>query len=58
MAGTPFVAPGGAIVPIAAATLIAALLWTLAWSELLAALGLVAVSALVFAVVARRSTAR
>ncbi len=54
MAGPPFVAPGGAIVPIAAATLIAALLWTLAWSELVAAIGLVAVSATGYWLLARR----
>ena len=54
MAGPPFVAPGGAVVPIAAAALIAALLWTLAWSELVAAIGLVAVSAAGYGILARR----
>lgn len=58
MAGAPFRAPGGPIVPIAAAALIAALLWTLAWSELAAALGLVAVSGAGYALLDRRRRGR
>lgn len=45
MAGPPFVAPGGALVPIAAAAIIVALLSTLDWGELAAGAGLAAIGA-------------
>lgn len=54
MAGEPFRAPGGALVPLAAAALIVALLSTLAWAETAAAIGLVAVSAAIYALIDRR----
>ena len=54
MAGVPFVAPGGVFVPLIAVALITALLWTLAWGELAAALVLVAVSAAGYWLLARR----
>ena len=48
-AGPPFLAPGGAVVPIVASGLILWLLSTLAWQELAATMGLVAASAGVYA---------
>ena len=51
-AGTPFRAPGGAIVPVAAAALIALLLCHLSRDDLLAALVPVAVSGIAYAVLA------
>ncbi|CAN5385100.1 APC family permease [soil metagenome] len=50
MAGTPFRAPGGVVVPVAAAAIIVWMLTTLAWSEMAAAFGLVAVSAILYGV--------
>lgn len=57
MAGPPFVVPGGAIAPVLATLLIAALLWTLAWQELAAALGLVGLSAVGYALLERHRRA-
>jgi amino acid transporter len=54
MAGEPFRVPGGAIVPLAAAALIVALLATLAWAEVAAALALVTVSGGVYAALDHR----
>lgn len=54
MAGPPFVAPGGPVVPLAASALIVGLLWTLAWRELLAAAVVAGISAVVYAVIERR----
>lgn len=48
-AGLPFVAPGGALVPVAAAAIIVWLLSTLAWRELAAGGVFVGVTALIFA---------
>lgn len=48
-AGTPFVAPGGALVPIAAAAIIVWLLSTLAWRELIAGGAFVLVTAAIYA---------
>lgn len=58
MAGPPFVVPGGALIPLAAATLIAALLWTLTWGELASTLALVAISGVGYWLLARRQAAR
>jgi amino acid transporter len=49
MHGAPFVAPGGALVPMAAAAIILWMLSTLTWRELAGAAGLVIVSAAVYA---------
>lgn len=54
MAGPPFVAPGGPVVPLAASALIVGLLWTLAWRELLAAAVVAGISAVVYTVIERR----
>lgn len=54
MAGPPFVAPGGPIVPLAASALILALLWTLSWRELMASIVAVAVSATIYFCLERR----
>ena len=57
--GTPFVAPGGTLVPLAASAIIVWMLSTLTWLELASALGLVTVAAVVYAVreaVAPRAT--
>jgi APA family basic amino acid/polyamine antiporter len=48
-AGSPFRAPGGSFVPLAASAIILWLLSTLAWAELAAALSLVAASGVVYA---------
>ncbi|RYG57652.1 MAG: APC family permease [Alphaproteobacteria bacterium] len=48
MAGPPFIAPGGPIVPLAASALILVLLWTLSWRELMASMVAVAVSATIY----------
>lgn len=48
-AGTPFVAPGGALVPIAAAGIIGWLLSTLAWRELIAGATFISVTAVIYA---------
>lgn len=48
-AGAPFVAPGGPVVPLAAAGIIVWLLSTLAWRELVAGGAFVAVTAAIFA---------
>lgn len=48
-AGTPFRAPGGPWVPLAASGLILWLLSTLAWTELAAAISLVVVSGVAYA---------
>lgn len=48
-AGEPFVAPGGALVPIGAASIIVWLLSTLTWRELIASGAFVAVTAAIFA---------
>ena len=53
-AGEPFVAPGGAVVPMAAAGIIVWLLSTLALRELLAGAAFVAVTAAIYAVQAYR----
>ena len=53
-AGTPFVAPGGMAVPLAAAGIIVWLMSTLERNELVATLGFVAVSALVYGLRSRR----
>jgi len=47
---TPFLAPGGALVPLLASAIIVWMLSTLAWKELFSALALVAISAIVYAV--------
>jgi basic amino acid/polyamine antiporter, APA family len=47
-AGVPFVAPGGPVVPLAAAVMIVWLLTTLAWLELVATAGFVAIAALIY----------
>jgi APA family basic amino acid/polyamine antiporter len=47
-AGTPFVAPGGPVVPVAAAVLILWLLSTLAMREMIATAAFVAISALIY----------
>jgi len=49
-AGAPFVAPGGPLVPLAAAGIIVWLLSTLAWRELIAGAAFVAVTAAIYAV--------
>jgi amino acid transporter len=48
--GRPFVAPGGALVPLAASAIIIWMLSTLTWLELASALGLVFVAAIVYGV--------
>ena len=48
--GTPFVAPGGVVVPLAASAIILWMLSTLTWMEMASALGLVIVAATVYAV--------
>jgi hypothetical protein len=48
MASTPFVAPGGALVPLAASAIIVWMLSTLAAGELAAAASLVAVSGIAY----------
>jgi amino acid transporter len=48
--GTPFVAPGGTLVPLAASAIIIWMLSTLTWLELASALGLVFVAAIVYGV--------
>ena len=48
-AGTPFIAPGGALVPVAAAAIILWLLSTLAWKELLAGGLFVLATAVIYA---------
>ncbi|CAN5188150.1 APC family permease [soil metagenome] len=50
MAGEPFRAPGGAVVPLLAAAIIVWMLCTLEWRELVAAAVLVAVAGLVYGV--------
>lgn len=52
-AGPPFVAPGGAFPPLAAAAIIVWLLSTLAWRELAAVSAFVAVAAIAYAAAAR-----
>ncbi|MDI1363767.1 MAG: APC family permease [bacterium] len=54
-AGTPFVAPGGAFAPLAAAAIIVWLLSTLAWRELAAVTAFVAVAATVYVALGRGS---
>jgi APA family basic amino acid/polyamine antiporter len=54
MDGPPFRAPGGPLVPLAAAGLIIALMWTLTWAELAATLSLATLSALGYAVLGWR----
>jgi APA family basic amino acid/polyamine antiporter len=54
--GTPFVAPGGAVVPLAASAIIVWLLSTLAWNELVATLVFVLVATIIYALVHRRPT--
>ena len=49
-AGAPFVAPGGALVPIAAVGIIIWLLSSLAWRELIAGSAIVLVTAAIYAV--------
>jgi len=56
--GPPFRAPGGALVPIAAAAIILWLLSTLSWAELSAAMSLVAVSGATYALQERRRRQR
>jgi amino acid transporter len=56
--GTPFVAPGGAVVPLAASAIIVWLLSTLARNELVATLVFVAVAAVVYAIVHRPARTR
>ncbi|PWU12299.1 MAG: amino acid permease [Verrucomicrobia bacterium] len=48
MAGEPFRAPGGTLLPLAAAAIMVWMLTTLEWKELAAATGLVLVSAVVY----------
>jgi amino acid transporter len=55
--GAPFRAPGGPLVPIAASAIIVWMLSTLAWTELVAAAILVAVSGAAYAVQERRRRA-
>jgi amino acid transporter len=55
--GTPFVAPGGAVVPLAASAIIVWLLSTLARYELVATLIFVAVAAVAYAIVHRPARA-
>ncbi len=55
MAGTPFPAPGGAFVPLAAAAMIVWMLTTLPGKELAAAAGLVVVSGIIYGIRARRT---
>ena len=54
-AGAPFIAPGGPVVPIAAAGIIMWLLSTLAWRELIAGVAFVLVAAAIYAARAYRS---
>lgn len=56
-AGAPFVAPGGAVAPLAAAAIIVWLLSTLAWRELAAVAAFVTVAAVVYAGVGQLSKA-
>jgi amino acid transporter len=48
--GTPFVAPGGTLVPLAASAIIVWLLSTLTWVELASALAVAIAAAVVYAV--------
>jgi amino acid transporter len=56
--GPPFRAPGGSAVPLAASAIMLWLLSTLAWTELAAAMGLVAISGSVYALQDRWRRAR
>jgi L-asparagine transporter-like permease len=56
--GAPFVAPGGAVVPLAASAIIVWLLSTLARNELVATLVFVAVAAIIYAIVHRPARTR
>ena len=56
--GAPFRAPGGAVVPLAASAIIVWMLSTLSWTELGAAMGLVVVSGVAYALQERWRRAR